>query len=37
MTDIEFVEQRYSEKAAAVLRSFKAIYLGLFMNAIIIS
>ncbi len=35
MTDVEFVEIRYSGKAAAVLRGFRAIYLGLFMNAIV--
>jgi len=35
MTDVEFVEIRYSGKAAAVLRGFRALYLGLFMNAIV--
>lgn len=35
MTDVEFVELRYSGNAAAVLRGFRAIYLGLFMNAIV--
>jgi len=35
MTDVEFVELRYSGKAAAVLRGFRAVYLGLFMNAIV--
>ncbi len=35
MTDVEFVELRYSGKAAAVLRGFRALYLGLFMNAIV--
>lgn len=35
MTDVEFVEFRYSGKPAAVLRGFRAIYLGLFMNAIV--
>ncbi len=35
MTDCEFVELRYSGKAAAALRGFRAIYLGLFMNAIV--
>jgi Na+/proline symporter len=35
MTDVEFVELRYSGKAAALLRGFKAIYLGIFMNTII--
>jgi len=35
MTDVEFIEFRYSGKAAAGLRGFRAIYLGLFMNAIV--
>ncbi|GBD91643.1 sodium/glucose cotransporter [bacterium BMS3Abin04] len=35
MTDVEFVELRYSGKAAAALRGFRALYLGLFMNAIV--
>jgi len=35
MTDVEFVELRYSGKAAAFLRGFRALYLGLFMNAIV--
>jgi SSS family solute:Na+ symporter len=35
MTDVEFVELRYSGKAASVLRGFRALYLGLFMNAIV--
>ncbi len=35
MTDVEFVELRYSGKPAAALRGFRAIYLGLFMNAIV--
>jgi len=36
MTDVEFTEMRYSGKAAAVLRGFRALYLGLFMNAIVL-
>ncbi len=36
MTDVEFVELRYSGKAASILRGFRAIYLGLFMNAIVL-
>jgi len=36
MTDVEFVEFRYSGKAAAFLRGFRALYLGLFMNVIIL-
>lgn len=35
MTDVEFVELRYSGKAASALRGFRALYLGLFMNAIV--
>lgn len=35
MTDIEFIELRYSGKPAAALRGFKAIYMGIFMNVII--
>ena len=33
-SDIEFYELRYSGKAAAVLRGFRAIYLGLVFNVI---
>jgi Na+/proline symporter len=35
LTDIEFIELRYSGKPAAALRGFKALYMGLFMNTII--
>ncbi len=35
LTDVEFVELRYSGKPAAMLRGFRALYLGLFMNCII--
>lgn len=37
LTDVEFVELRYSGKTAAVLRGFRAIYLGFFMNAIVLA
>ncbi|MFC1568747.1 sodium:solute symporter family protein [bacterium] len=37
MTDVAFLEFRYSGKAAAFLRGFRAIYLGLFMNAIVLA
>lgn len=37
LTDVEFVELRYSGKAASFLRGFRAIYLGLFMNAIVLA
>jgi Na+/proline symporter len=36
VTEVEFIELRYSGKPAAFLRGFKAIYLGLFMNVLII-
>jgi SSS family solute:Na+ symporter len=36
MTDIEFAEIRYSGKPASFLRGFRAIYLGIFVNLIII-
>ncbi|MBI4471263.1 MAG: sodium:proline symporter, partial [Acidobacteria bacterium] len=36
MTDVEFAELRYSGKPAAFLRGFRALYLGLPINCIII-
>lgn len=36
VTEVEFIELRYSGKPAAFLRGFKALYLGLFMNVLII-
>jgi len=36
LTDVQFVEIRYGGKPAAFLRGFKAIYLGLFMNCVIL-
>lgn len=36
MTDVEFVEMRYSGPAAAWLRGLKAVYFGLLMNCIIL-
>ncbi|HEY6246215.1 MAG TPA: sodium:solute symporter family protein [Pyrinomonadaceae bacterium] len=36
MTDIEFAEVRYSGKPAAFLRGFRALYLGLPINCIIL-
>lgn len=36
LTDIELIEMRYSGKEAAFLRGFRSIYLGLFMNAVVI-
>lgn len=35
LTDLEFYEIRYSGKAASFLRGFRAIYLGLFFNVLI--
>ncbi|MBN1632598.1 MAG: Na+:solute symporter [Ignavibacteria bacterium] len=35
LTDVEFIELRYSGKLAAFLRGFKSIYLGVFMNVLI--
>lgn len=35
MTDLEFYELRYSGKAASVVRGFRAVYLGLFFNCVI--
>ena len=36
MTDIEFAEMRYSGKPAAFLRGFRALYLGIPINCIIL-
>lgn len=37
MTDIEFYELRYSGKVAAFLRGFRAIYLGVFFNIMVMA
>lgn len=37
LTDIEFNELRYSGPEAAVLRGFRAVYLGVFFNTIIMA
>jgi SSS family solute:Na+ symporter len=37
LTDIEFYEIRYSGKAAAFLRGFRALYLGIFFNVMIMA
>ena len=37
LTDLEFYEKRYSGEEAAFLRAFRAIYLGLFFNVIIMA
>ena len=36
LTDVEFIELRYSGKPASFLRGFRALYLGLFINTVII-
>ncbi len=35
VTDLEFYERRYSGRAATYVRGFRAIYLGLFFNCVI--
>jgi len=37
LTDIEFYELRYSGKAAAFLRGFRSLYLGVFFNVVIMA
>jgi Na+/proline symporter len=37
MTDLEFYEMRYSGKAAGALRGFRAVYLGLLFNCMIMA
>ena len=37
LTDLEFYELRYSGKAATFLRAFRAIYLGIFFNVMIMA
>jgi len=37
LTDLEFYEIRYSGKAASAVRGFRALYLGLFFNCIIMA
>lgn len=37
LTDIEFYELRYSGKGAAFLRGFRAIYLGVFFNVMVMA
>ena len=36
ITELELIEIRYSGKAASFLRGFKSVYMGIFLNAIII-
>jgi solute:Na+ symporter, SSS family len=37
LTDLEFYEVRYSGKAASFVRGFRAVYLGLFFNCMILA
>jgi solute:Na+ symporter, SSS family len=37
LTDVEFYELRYSGKSAAFLRGFRALYLGVFFNTVIMA
>jgi solute:Na+ symporter, SSS family len=37
MTDLEFYEIRYSGKAASIVRGFRAVYLGLLFNSMIMA
>jgi Na+/proline symporter/dTDP-glucose pyrophosphorylase len=37
LTDLEFYELRYSGRSAAAVRGFRAVYLGLFFNVMIMS
>ncbi len=37
LTDLEFYELRYSGNAASVVRGFRAVYLGLFFNCMIMA
>jgi Na+/proline symporter len=37
LTDLEFYELRYSGKAATFVRGFRAVYLGLFFNCVIMA
>ena len=37
MTDLEFYEIRYAGRSAAIVRCFRAVYLGLFFNCVIMA
>ena len=37
LTDAEFVDIRYSGKAADFLRGFRAVYIGIFMNVVVMA
>ncbi len=36
LTEVEFIELRYAGRTAAFLRGFKAVYLGVFLNVLVI-
>lgn len=36
LTEVEFIELRYAGRMAAFLRGFKAVYLGVFLNVLVI-
>jgi len=36
LTDVEFIEQRYAGRPAAILRGFRAFYIAVVMNSIVI-
>jgi solute:Na+ symporter, SSS family len=37
MTDLEFYEERYAGRAASAVRGFRAVYLGLFFNLLVMA
>jgi len=37
LTDVELLELRYSGRPAAILRGFRALYLGVFINSVILA
>jgi solute:Na+ symporter, SSS family len=37
LTDLEFYEMRYSVRAATLVRGFRAVYLGLLFNCVIMA
>jgi len=37
LTELEYIEFRYGGKTAAFLRGFKAVYLGIFINTLVIA
>ena len=37
MTDLEIIDERYEGRSASFLRAFRSVYLGLFINTLIIA